>query len=357
MRWHVAKLAVVGIALLPGCRRDTSSSASDSVGDHVAESVAANFQNSYDAVAGDTLQLVSIGGTTLATPGESPISCDAPRTPVRQQILLAADSTYWESSIARPGCRDAANSSSGTVESRGGYRIFGDTLVLSPADMDTGSSVAALLFADSVVQVDVPPGEVMRYSRRRGSSGNPAALGRVRTDTVFITGDIDGSGKPDYVVRETRMGSNTSMKDYRLAIYLDKAPGSARPDWVNRWDDLDYGADQSADTSLTITHDATLIAVGWSGGDYSATEILIAERGRVRPEISYGIDYGHGYFAITRETGTVVVEGNLDHLELHGAPVTSEIKCVEPEMAVRRLLYDLKSGHFVPERSRCVRPM
>jgi hypothetical protein len=182
-------------------------------------------------------------------------------------------------------------------------------------------------------------------------------MGRVRTDTLFLAGDIDGSGKPDYVVRESRMGSASTMKDYRLAIYLDKSPGSGPPDWANAWDALDIGAEQSVDKSLSITPGVTLLAAGWSGGDYSATEILIAERGKVRSEISYGIDYGHGYFAITREAGTAVVEANLDHLELRGTPVTSDIKCKEPEMAAIRLVYDLKAGHFVPERSRCVKPM
>lgn len=351
------RFAPLAIVLLTSCRGESSPARGDSAVGHTVGSAATEPRNSYASIAGDTLQLVSVGGTALTAASAAPLPCDAAHTTLRQQIIIAADSTYWETTIARPGCRDTAKASSDTVESRGSYHLFGDTLVLSPANIDEDTSFAGLLFADSVVEVDVPSAQALRYARHQGTPGDPAQMGRAHTDSVFVIGDIDGSGKPDYVVRETRMGSISDMKDYRVAVYLDKDPGTGRPDWANKWDALDIGASQGADTSLSIGHDATMLAIGWSGGDYSATDILIAEHGKVRPEISHGIDYGHGYFAIKREAGTVVVEANLDHLELRGAPVTAAIKCTEPEMAVIRLVYDLKTRHFLTERSRCARPM
>lgn len=348
---------ILAAALIAGCKGDRAATRADSVGLPVEAAGPTAPQNSYAALAGDTLQLVSIGGTALQQSSGAPAPCDVAHTPLRQQIVIAADSTYWETTIARPGCRDSVSSSSDTVESRGGFRIFGDTLLLNPASIDDDTPFAGLLYTDSVVQVDAPAAEISRYSRHSGASGDPAQMGRIRTDTLFLSADIDGSGKSDYVVREWRMGSISRMKDYRLAVYLDKDPGSGPPNWANNWDALEVGADQSVDTSLSVAPGVTLLAMGWSGGDYSATEVLIAERGKVRPEISHGIDYGNGYFRITREAGTVVVEASLDNLELRGTPVTSAIKCTEPNMAAIRLVYDLKAGHFAPERSRCVRQM
>jgi hypothetical protein len=241
------------------------------------------------------------------------------------------------------------------VESRGGYRIFGDTIGMGVAD--PGGDMVEFqgrLFPDSVVQIEVGSGKAWRYSRRRGVPGDANAMGSVKIDTVFLARDIDGSGKPDYVIRESRLGPHSPMREYRVAIYLDTGPESRRPNWAMDWD-WESGYSQALDKSLSVAAGVWLLEVGFGGADYDGAEVLVVERGGIRKEISLGVDYGNGYMDITQEAGKVVVEATLDNLELRGTPVTSDIKCKATEWRAMRLVFDPKPGHFTPERALCAR--
>lgn len=177
----------------------------------------------------------------------------------------------------------------------------------------------------------------------------------VRTDSVFLARDIDGSGKTDYVVRESKAGLTPSMRAYRVAVYLDAEPGTRKPSWSMAWDD-EFGIDQTLGRSLTIAPGVSLLAVQWGGADADGDVLLLVQRGRVQQEITHGVDYGDGYFDITQEGGKVVVDLAPGHLELRGKPVTAGITCKETEWSAMELVFDTRVGHFTPGQARCVKP-
>jgi hypothetical protein len=176
----------------------------------------------------------------------------------------------------------------------------------------------------------------------------------MKTDSVFLSRDIDGSGKRDYVVKESKPGSVSSMRAYRLAVYLDKDPRTRKPAWSMAWDD-EFGGDQTLGRVLSLAPGATLLDVQWAGGDYDGTVLLIAERGRIRQEITHGVDYGHGFFDIKQDGRNVVVDATLANLELRGKPVKPGIKCLEPEVRAVQLRYDAKTRGFIAGRIRCAK--
>ena len=184
----------------------------------------------------------------------------------------------------------------------------------------------------------------------------PAAAQKptVRTDTVFLARDIDGSGKTDYVVKESKPGPGASRRAFRIAVYLDRNPRTRKPDWSMAWDD-EFGFDQTVDNVLPLAPGATLLDVQWSGADYEGRTLLIAEQGRIRQEISHGIDYGHGFMDIRNDGGSVVVDATLANLELRGKPVTSEVLCTEPEMGAMLLVFEPQERGFRIGPVRCVK--
>jgi hypothetical protein len=212
----------------------------------------------------------------------------------------------------------------------------------------------AVIFPDSVVQIETGSDKAWRYLRRRGVPADPATMGSVKTDTVYLTHDIDGSGKADYVVRESRLGPNSAMKDYRVAIYIDSDPGSRHPAWAMDWD-WESGYNQALGTSMEIGPDQWLLDVASGGGDYDADEVLIVQHGAIRKVISHGVDYRNGYINITKLAGRVVVEATLDHLEVAGSPITSDIKCPQTEWRAIRLIFDPTKSRFTPERAFCAK--
>ena len=337
------------IALVTGCKTDARTPPGDSaiVTASSSSPPASHTGNDYSILAGDTLQLVSVGGRSLAPPVGVALACDSAHTPLRQQLVLSSDSTYWGVTVARPGCRDTVERESDTVAHRGAYAISGDTIFIYSADPTNHSELAGLVFSDSVVQTGTTPNQVWRYSRRQGAAGDPAEMGPIRTDSVLLANDIDGSGKTDYVVREARGATNLmAAKEYRLAIYLDTKPRSRPPDWKNDWD-MEAGKDQGLSKFLSLAPGVSFLEVQWSGGDFDGDDVLIAEKGKVLLEIYHGIDYGNGYFLARQEGGKTLVEASLDNLDLLGKPVTSAIKCPAFQVAGMRLVFDPNAGHFV----------
>jgi hypothetical protein len=170
--------------------------------------------------------------------------------------------------------------------------------------------------------------------------------------------DLDGSGKTDYIVRESRPGRNQSAKDYRLAIYLDAKPGSRAPNWANNWDEMEIGAQQGLQRAYSIAPGASLVDLWWNFADADGDELLVVERGKVRSELTHVVDYGEGVFSITQPEGQTVVEATLGNrnLKVDGALVTggADMKCPGAQMSAVRLTYDSKSGHFTAGPRHCV---
>jgi hypothetical protein len=312
----------------------------------------------YADLAGDTLQLVSIGGHGLPDAAAVPPPCDSTRTFVPREILMAADSSYWALTDSQPSCRDTVFVASVGEQYRGGYRIFGDTLFLNVKDPFSGArQFVGLLFPDSVVEVAVPSDEILRFSHRKGARGDPAAVGHITIDTLFLARDLDRSGKTDYVARESRPGRSQSTKDHRVAIYLDAKPGSRAPNWANGWDEMEIGDDQGLQAAYSIAPGVSLVDVWWNYADADGDELLVVERGGVRSELTHAVDYGQGIFSITQPAGQTVVEASLgnQNLKVGGALVSAgaDMQCPAGQMSAVRLTYDPKSGHFTAGPAHC----
>jgi len=118
---------------------------------------------------GDTLELVSIGGTVLPDWRQGGLPCDAAGTPAFERLVFY-DSSYFGIRVARPGCRDRSASSSDTVQWASAYRMYDDTLLrLYVGDGDeVEESLNGRLTPDSVIQIAVEAREAKRYVRRRG---------------------------------------------------------------------------------------------------------------------------------------------------------------------------------------------
>jgi hypothetical protein len=344
------------ISLLVSCKADSRPARNDAIAPPAVTSRPVGAENSVASLAGDTLELVSVGGRQLPDVRQPHLPCDSAGTPLLQRIVLARDSTYSGIIVHRPGCRDTLASSSDTLEYGGIYKVHGDTLTLYTDDVDEiAQTYNGVLFPDSVVPVLAEKEKAWLYSRRPGS-GAAGETGIVRTDSVFLARDIDGSGKTDYVVREIKLSPIAHVRAYRIAVYLDKDPGTAKPDWAMEFDDEFGGMYQTLGKSLSMAPGVSLLDIQSSGADYDADEILVVQRGSIRQDISHGVDYGHGYLDIRQERGKVVVEATLEHLELRGTPVTSEISCKEPKWGAMQLVFNAQKGQFMPDRVVCGSP-
>jgi hypothetical protein len=341
------------LVLVASCKADKPSARTDTARVLPDKTELAEYASAMKSLAGDTLTLVSVGGHALQ-PQSTSLACDSARTPVFQQLIVASDSSLWAHTVYPSTCPDSLESSSDTVESRGGYRIFGDTLSMTvpgPAQYDR-PEFRAIIFPDSVVQTGTGSDNAWHYSRRRGQPGDPTTMGAAKIDTVYLARDIDGSGKPDYIVRETRLGPDLMPRENRIAIYIDGDPASRRPTWAKQWDST-LEENQALAQSLQLSPASWLLDIAYDGGDFSGDDVLIVERGSIRKEIYHGIDYGNGYLKITQEAGKVVVETSLDNLELDGSPVESAIKCKSSEWRAIRLIFDPAKNRFTPDRAFC----
>src|SRR3954462_600037 len=117
------------LVLVASCKADKPSARTDTAPVLPDKTELADYASAMQSVAGDTLTLVSVGGHALQQQSTS-LACDSARTPIFQQLIVAADSTLWAHTVYLSACTDSLKSASDTVESRGGYRIFGDTLAM-----------------------------------------------------------------------------------------------------------------------------------------------------------------------------------------------------------------------------------
>ena len=174
----------------------------------------------------------------------------------------------------------------------------------------------------------------------------------VRTDSVLLARDLDGGGKKDYVVRESKPGSH-GLRYRRVAVYVDAAPQSRAASWATEWND--EGGEVWLSQSAALASGLWLLELDAAEADYYPAWVLLVDRGRVREEITHGVDYGDGYLVVRRGPDSVIVEATLPHLQLRGTPVTPDlITCKEAEWSALQLLFDAKQRRFTPVHALCV---
>jgi hypothetical protein len=176
----------------------------------------------------------------------------------------------------------------------------------------------------------------------------------IRVDSVFVRRDLDGDGRPDYVVRERRGSDGSTLKQaYRMAVYLDARPETRAPAWTTDWEDEDGDA-LGLEQDYRLSVDATLLFVMWNEANHTPEWLVTVRRGRVRDVISHDEDHGEGYLQVKPDGEHVVVDATQMHLLLNGTPVGRELVCKEGEWPAVRLAYDAASSQFVPEEPRCI---
>ena len=176
---------------------------------------------------------------------------------------------------------------------------------------------------------------------------------RPHIDTMLVSRDLDGDGKTDFIVRESR-AARGGPQPRRLAIYLGVAPASARAAWATDWDD-EFGADVEVSDVLSLGTSSTLVAVSLPEADYVATRVVLIRARRAKTIVTHGIDYGEGYFQLRLEGGRAVVDATQEHLVLGGKPVDGALACPDAQLPALRLVFDPRAERFVPENPRCVR--
>lgn len=168
-----------------------------------------------------------------------------------------------------------------------------------------------------------------------------------RVDSLFVERDIDGDGRLDYIVRERRKNA------YRMAVYLNRQPGTGAPVWTTEWDD--EGGDALAlEQDYRVATDATLLFFVGSDADYTPEWLVTVHRGKVRDVITHREDHGEGYLQVKPDGEHVVIDATQDHLELNGTPVGPEFSCKSSEWPAVRLTYEASASRFVAEQPRCV---
>jgi hypothetical protein len=159
---------VICIALLLNCKAERPAPPSAATQRSDPSSTQRLDHRNAGSLAGDTLELISIGDRQVPEWHGVPLPCDSAHTPLVSRMIFTDDSTYREYTVARPGCRDERYSSSDTTESASIYRVHGDTLMIFSGDGDEiDQSYNGRLFPDSVVQLFIEAERVQRYARRR----------------------------------------------------------------------------------------------------------------------------------------------------------------------------------------------
>ena len=176
---------------------------------------------------------------------------------------------------------------------------------------------------------------------------------RAHVDTVLVARDLDGDGKSDYIVRESRPARG-GQRPRRLAIYLGVEPGRARAAWATEWDD-EFGSEVDVAELLPLGTSSTLVAVSEPEADFNGTRVVLIRARRAKAVLSHGIDYGEGYFQLRLEGGRAVVDATQEHLVLGGKPVDGALVCADAQLPALRLVFDPRAERFVPENPRCVR--
>ena len=159
---------IICIALMVSCKAERPAPPKTATQRIDHSSTQRSAPRNAGSLAGDTLELVSIGDRQVPKWHGAPLPCDSARTPLVSRIIFTDDSSYHGYTIARPGCRDERFASSDTTVGESIYKVRGDTLTIFSGDGDEiYQSYNGRLFPDSVVQLFIEDEKVRRYSRRR----------------------------------------------------------------------------------------------------------------------------------------------------------------------------------------------
>lgn len=174
-----------------------------------------------------------------------------------------------------------------------------------------------------------------------------------RTDSVAMSRDLDGNGKTDWVVLESKPGRFPEMRAHRIAVYLNASPTTRKPGWATEWDDVGERV-VSFGGAKPLGRDGSLIEIDESGGDADIADLLLASAGHVRRDIYFQSNYGDGYLTIVQRDRRTIVVASLDNVELRGRGVPSKLKCEVTKLAVVDLIYEPRRGHFTVGRIYCL---
>ena len=247
-----------------------------------------------------------------------------------------------------------------------GYGAAGQLLVTTPAECGLAFGIAGQYadlpngVKDSATLARVPPTAAVNGIRidgcerdedRQFAAGDDSTYD-VQTDTVLLARDLDGNGRTDYVVRESRPYASLRSYTFRLTVYLDSIPASRHAQWSSGWDMEGETKFGEADS---LGSQASMLVVYGNTGDYTSETLLTVRDGRVAEELTHGEDYGAGFLALEREGGTLALDASQSHLLVRGAPVGPELECKEGDWPAVRLRWDEANRRFVAGKPRCVK--
>lgn len=230
---------------------------------------------------------------------------------------------------------------------------IGDT-VIAHGERGNGTTVDVVL---DLYQQHLRGGPIdLAGALRRVSLDNVSPFERttVSVDSVLLHRDLDGSGRPDRLVRQLRkkrFNGQPAIVDRRLALYLDAASSdSISPAWAIDWDDVSNG---TLEQTLPVAGGGTLLVFNVAHADADEAIVLHPLRGDVRELLRQQIDYGEGSFAIAKVGGRVVVTAT-GAVRIDGRVVTPRIQCTAQQWPASTLVLDDANRGFMPERPVCL---
>lgn len=246
-----------------------------------------------------------------------------------------------------------------------GYGTGGQLLVSSPSECGLTFGIAGRYpdlpdgAKDSATVARVPQSAVVDRVRIDGCESDDEGMSAaddstydIQTDSMLLSRDLDGNGRTDYVVRESRPYRRTTMYIPRLAIYLDSFPAGRHPRWSSGWD---MEGETTFREAIPLGSHASMLEVDGSTGDYTSEALLAIRNDSIIEELAHGEDYGQGFLETGRDGATLVVDASQMHLMLRGAPVSPEPECEDGNWPAVRMRWNEASRRFVLEKPRCVK--
>ena len=128
---------------------------------------------------------------------------------------------------------------------------------------------------------------------------------KIKVDTTFLARDINGNGRPDYIVRESRPFWE-QMVEGRMSVYLDAAPdGKRAPHWATSWYEQ-LGGPIWLDTAIAVPG-GTLAQISIAEADASILVVLHIRGSVITPAFVKDIDYGEGSLQYARTADELAV--------------------------------------------------
>ena len=146
-------------------------------------------------------------------------------------------------------------------------------------------------------------------------------------DSTLIADDIDGDGRADRLVRETRKSGLApaelgGVTERRLALYVGT---SRKPAWASDWNDMEG---TSLRERYRLDGGGSLLLVVDAGSEWDAHRLLRAHHGSVRPVVTLEqkdpLDIPH--FSVRTATDSVVVTASAA-VAVEGRSEPSSIRC------------------------------